>query len=149
VYIVNQATPIKSEGSLEDQSVELRNCDGKTEHNPLAGQVQVACNITISDSAISSTTGNPFELTAELKTLLSEKVKQTYQQKYDEAKASVEQTDLTVPAGRIRTFTIYWTRQTISSTVSFTRDDQTYSVSYTYTLDIPKATINMETGCTA
>lgn len=148
-YVVNQAPLIDSESPLDDQSVELRNCDGKTEHNPLADQVQVACNITISNTASSSTTGNTIELTPELKTLLSEKVMQAYQQTFNEAKANIEQTDLAVPAGRIRTYKIYWTQKTISSTVSFIQEDQTYSVSYTYVLDIPKVTIAMETGCTA
>ena len=144
---VNQALPTKT--SLNHKTIELRNCDGKTEHQSLADQVQVVCNITFPDQAISTTTGGTLELSTEMKSLLADQVQRTYQQMYEDEKTGVEETDLAVPVGRIRTFTVYWTRQTINSTVSFTQDDQTYSASYTYTLDIPDATISMETGCTA
>jgi hypothetical protein len=148
IYVVNTATAMKGTSSFEDQSIELRNCDGKTEHNPLADHAQVADTIVISDSAISAKDGKAIEISADTKSIVIEKVKQTYQQMYDEAKANVEQTDLTVPSGSINTYKIYWTQQVIDSTISFQQNRETYTVSYTYKLDIPKSIIELQTGCT-
>ncbi|HSB66015.1 MAG TPA: hypothetical protein VLD65_05505 [Anaerolineales bacterium] len=150
VPVVNVASPIKSESSLSNQTIELRNCDGEDElHQSLAVEAQIVCNIMISDEAMSTITRNTKLLSKEMKLPLEDQIEIAYQQVFDEAKTGVDQNDLMVPINRIRTFQINWTKQVFSSTISFTMDDEAYTVSYTYTLDIPDAIIAMETGCTA
>jgi len=148
--IVSQAMPMESESSLSDQSLELRNCDGKADlHRSLAAEAQVASHIIISDEATAPSTGDTTVLSADRKVSLAEQVERAYQQVYEEAKTSVEQKDIVVPVGKIRTYTIYWKQQVFSSTISFTMDTETYAATYTYTLDIPHITISSEIGCTA
>ena len=145
--VVNMAEPVES--SLEKEIVEIRNCDNKSEHHPLTEKAPVACQATIASQASPGGEGEPLTLTTELKTLLADQVQAAYQQTCDAAKAGTEQADLYVPMGKIKTWTINWTRQTFNSTVSFAQDELTYSAVYTYTLDTPTAAIIMETGCTA
>ena len=143
------ATPVKGESSLSNQTLELRNCDGKAElHRSLATEKQVVCHVTIAGEATSTTTGDTLKLSAEMKDRLAEQVQNAYQQVYEEAKARVEQTDFVVPVGKIRTFTIYWEQQVHTSTISFPIDDEDYTVSYTYTLDVPRKSIASEISCT-
>ncbi|MDD2694762.1 MAG: hypothetical protein PHD58_02420 [Anaerolineales bacterium] len=148
--VVKMAAPVKGESSYSGQTIELRNCEGKDVlHHSLATKTQVVCNITIPDEATSIKTGNKRALPKDMKTRLEEQVEIAYQKIYEEAKISVEQTDLTVPVNKILTFQIYWTKQVFSSTISFTMEDEAYTAFYTYTLDIPDAIIAEDTSCTA
>ena len=151
VPIVNLTTPVESESPLINQSLEIRNCDGKTELNrSLADEAQVDFNVTLAEQGTSLTNGKPIELSTDMKAQLVDQIKLAYQQVYAEKQASVEQTEVTVPVGRIRTFTIYWTQQVFNSTVSFpTNDHETFTTVYTYTLNIPSVTLAKEMACTA
>jgi hypothetical protein len=151
VPIVNLTTPVKSESPLTNQSLEIRNCDGNTEiHRSLADEAQMDFKVTLAEQGALLTNGKPIELSTDTKAQLVDQIKLAYQQIYAEKQASVEQTDLTVPVGRIRTFTIYWEQQVFNSTVSFQTDDlETFTTMYTYTLDIPSVTLAREMACTA
>ena len=147
---VNQAIPVNSESPFGKQSLELRNCEGKEElHRTLASQVEIASTITIAEEATSIATGDTMALSTAMKAPLSDQVKRAYQQAYEAAKDSVEQVDLAVPVGRIRTFTVDWKRQAYSSTISFTVNNEACTAAYTYTLDIPEITSFREMSCTA
>lgn len=148
--VINLASVIKRESSQNKQSLELRNCDGKTElQRSLAAETQVICHASIANHATSTKTGATVELSAEMKARIAQQVRNTHQQMCAEAQTSVEQTYFVVPINRIRVFEIYWTKQVFNSTFSFPMDDDTYTASYTYSLDIPAATVTIETGCTA
>ena len=147
-YIINQAEPTEGESALEDQDVELSNCDGKAEHNPLSTQAQVAQSVMIDDTAICAETGDLYVVSSETKAMLTEMVQQTYQQMYTDAKAAVDQTDLQAKNNYFATYTISWTKKTVSSTISSRQNGQTCNISYVYSLDIPKAIIKNITGCT-
>lgn len=145
--VVNKAEPVKT--TLDKETIELRNCDGLAGEIPLSEKAPVNCQVTIPAEANAVDTGASSAIPGELQTQLADQVKATYQPLCDEATAAASQSILEVPAGRIRMFEINWTRQTISSTVSYKQDDQSYSAAYTYTLDVPAAIVIMETGCTA
>lgn len=147
---VEQVSPVDGKSSFSNQTLELKNCDGKEDlHKSLASEAQVVCTISIADKATATTTGADLELSLEMKTNLEEQVKSAYQSAYEEARASVEQKDIVVPIGKIHTYTIFWKQQIFNSTVSFKTDGVTYTTPYTYTLDIPRITIKEQTGCTA
>jgi hypothetical protein len=118
-------------------------------HQSLSEHAQVALSITISDKATPTTTSNDLELTPEIKAALEENVKITYQTVYEAEIARVAQTDILVPVGKIYTYSVYWRKQSFSSTISFTLDGITYTAPYTYSLDLPFLTKTQETGCTA
>lgn len=147
---VNQAIPVKSESTLSNQSIELRNCEGNEElHQALPTEVAVASTITIPDEATSVKTGATLAIPVELKTNLTDQVQSTYQQAYEDAQNSFELTDMVVPVGMIRTFAINWKRQDFSSTISFRMNNEACTASYTYTIDIPEVTLFREISCTA
>ena len=80
---------------------------------------------------------------------LEAEVERAYREAYERAKASVEQTELTVPAWRIRTYKIDWEEQEFSLTVSFLMNGKAYTASYTYKLCVPREAGFRETSCTA
>lgn len=87
-------------------------------------------------------------MSGELKASLVAQIESTYQKKVDEAKQQVEAVDLFVPVGKIRMYDIFWRQETYNSTVSFKANNDTYTVAYTYTVNIPDAVVNTEISCT-
>lgn len=147
---VNQAVAVESESSLSTKWLELRNCDAQTElHRSLAEEAQVACTVHLTGVATAASSDGTLELTTALKARLTEQIESTYQQACEEAKTSVSQVDLVVPVGRINLYKIDWQQQVFSSTISFEMDRKTYTAPYTYSVDIPDATISTEMACTA
>ncbi len=139
-----------AEHKLTTQLVELRNCDSKTElRRPLASEVEVKDEVNIADNATAVTTGEDVKIPPKVRAKLETEIKEAYHQEYEAARANVEQTELTVPVGRIHTYTINWEQKEFSSTVSFSMEDEDYSVSYTYILCIPSVRSMREMACTA
>jgi hypothetical protein len=147
---VEPVVSVDGKSLLEKRSLELRNCQSKEDlHKSLATEAQVACTVQVANTAIPITTGAALQLSPEMKTNIEKQVKDTYQGAYDEAQASVEQKEVVVPIGRIHKYTIFWKQQVFKSNASLEMDDVSYSVPYTYTLDIPRITISEQMACTA
>lgn len=142
------AEPVKRE--LNAQSVELRNCETDTElRQPLASEVEIQKQISIAKQATAVASGESAEIPPEVRAKLEAEVERAYREAYERAKASVEQTELTVPAWRIRTYEIDWEEQEFSSTVSFSMNDEAYTASYIYKLYVPREAGFREISCTA
>jgi hypothetical protein len=147
---VEPVAPVDGISLLEKRSLELRNCQSKEDlHKSLATEAQVACTIQVANTAIPITTGAAFQLSPEMRTNIEKQVKDTYQAAYDEAQASVEQKEVVVPIGRIHKYTIFWKQQVFKSSASFSLENISYTVPYTYTLEIPRITISEQIACTA
>jgi hypothetical protein len=147
---ISQVAPIESNSSISDRTVEIRNCDGTAElHRSLAAEAQVERQITIADVATAVTSGETVELSPDIKNLLADQIDRAYSQVFEGIKTEVEQTEIVVPLGKIRTYRIYWKQQVFSSTLAFPINDEMHTADYRYTLDIPHVIITMEVGCTA
>lgn len=145
---VAQAEPVES--ALDAQSVELRNCDTKAElRQSLASEVTIEKQITIADEATAAAGGETAEIPPEMKAKLVAEIEGAYEEMYETAKTGVEQTELTVPLGRIHTYRIEWKKQVFSSSVSFSMNGETYTAPYTYELCIPNEVGFREMSCTA
>jgi len=145
---VARAEPV--ERALDAQWVDVRNCDAPTElRRSLASEVEIDKQITIADQATAVAGGETAEIPPEVKDKLVAEIERAYTQVYEEAKTGVEQTELTVPVGRIHTYRIEWSEQVFSSSVSFSVSGEAYTAPYTYALCIPDEAGFLETGCTA
>jgi hypothetical protein len=145
---VARAEPV--ERPLDAQSVELRNCDAKTElRRPLASEVEIRKQITIADEASAAADGKTAEIPPEVKARLAAEIEGAYEEVYETAKTGAEQTELAVPVGKIHTYRIEWQEQVFSSSVSFSMSGETYTAPYTYALCIPDEAGFREMSCTA
>lgn len=144
------AEPVKRELNAQSVELQLRNCETDTElRRPLASEVEIQKQISIAKEATAVASGELAEIPPEVRAKLEAEVERAYREAYERAKASVEQTELTVPAWRIRTYKIDWEEQEFSSTVSFLMNGEAYTASYTYKLCVPKEAGFRETSCTA
>jgi hypothetical protein len=142
------AEPVRHE--LNGQLIELRNCETTTElRRPLASEVEIRIQISIAEEATAVASGESAEIPPEVRAELETKVERAYQEAYERAKASLEQTELTVPAWRIRRYEIDWEEQEFSSTVSFLMNGKAYTASYIYKLCAPRKAGFQEMPCTA
>jgi hypothetical protein len=146
---VQAAQAVAGESTMSNKSIEIYNCDLQTDlHRSLTEEAQVTCTTAFSDFAVSASSGEPLELSEELKASLTEQIESAYQKKVDEAKQQVEAVDLFVPVGKIRMYDIFWRQETYSSTVAFKANNETYTIAYTYIVNIPDAAVNTEISCT-
>jgi hypothetical protein len=142
------AEPVRHE--LDGQSIELRNCETDTElRRPLASEVEIRIQISIAEEATAVASGESAEIPPEVRAELEAKVELAYQETYERVKASAEQTELTVPAWRIRRYEIDWEEQEFRSTVSFLMNGKAYTASYMYKLCVPRKAGFQEMSCTA
>jgi uncharacterized protein (DUF1499 family) len=142
--------PEPVETQLETQKVELRNCESKTAlHKSLASLVEIEKVITISPTATSPTSGEQIQISSQLENQLISEVDQAYRQKYEQAAKALEEVELVVPVGKIRTFEIEWIQQKFTSTIYFTVDQEEYAAEYTYQICIPHDVGYVEMSCTA
>lgn len=142
------AEPVRHE--LDGQLIELRNCETDTElRRPLASEVEIQIQISIAEEAMAVAGSESAEIPPEVRAELEARVELAYQETYEKVKASAEQTELTVPAWRIRRYEIDWQEQEFSSTVSFSMNGKAYTAPYVYKLCVPKKVGFQEMSCTA
>ena len=128
----------------------MRNCETTTElRQPLASEVEIQVQISIAEEATAVASGELAGIPPEVRAELEAEVEHAYREAYERAKASLEQTELTVPAWRIRTYKIDWEEQEFSSTVSFLMNSKAYTASYMYKLCVPRKAGFQEISCTA
>lgn len=145
---VHAVQAVASENPSSKEELEIYNCDRQTDlHRSLAEETQVTCTTAIS-SAASTASGDTLVIPEELKADLAAQIEQTYLKNKEEAEAKVSQMDLLVPVGKIRTYAITWKQEVYASTIAFRYNDIRYTAAYTYTVNIPGATIATEISCT-
>jgi hypothetical protein len=142
------AEPVRHE--LDGQLIELRNCETDTElRRTLASEVEIRTQISIAEEATAVASGESAEIPPEVRAELEAKVELAYREAYERAKASAEQTELTVPVWKIRRYKIDWEEQKFGSTMSFLMNGKAYTVFYMYKLYVPKKVGFQEIPCTA
>lgn len=142
-------TPSKGESQLENRHVEYRNCSAKQVRRvSLASEEQVECSIAFSEKAASASNSTEIVLTAEQKAGLEKQIQDLFQDVCTKNATDVEQKVIEIPIDRVFFYNIYWKQLNYTSSISFSSDSITYSVPYTYTLEIPQYAIEMQKACT-
>lgn len=142
--------PEPQETQLETRKVELRNCDSKSElRTTLAALVEIEKVVTISPTAVSPESGEQIQVSSQLEDQLISEVERAYQQRYEQVKKALEQVDLVVHVGKIRTFEMEWIQQSFTATIYFSVDNKEYAAEYTYQLCHPRDVGYVEMSCTA
>ncbi len=142
--------PVPIEKQLETQKVELRNCESKTElHKSLDSLVEIEKVITVSPTATSPASGGHIRISPQLENRLISAVERAFQEKYEQASKELEEVELAVPVGKIRTFEIEWVQQTFTSVIHFIVDQNEYVAEYIYQICIPQDVGYVEMSCTA
>jgi hypothetical protein len=114
----------------------------------LATEYQLAVHVAINNET-TSTENVENSIPANLKKQLEKQIKATYKNIYEDALKELNETILTIPGNEVRTYNINLEEKTFSSTIHFTSKEETYTWSYTYSLDIPEMGEIWQSGCTA
>jgi hypothetical protein len=145
-----QATPELGKSLLKGRTVEYRNCSAKEVRQvSLASEEQVQCTVTFAEAAISASTGATLMLTPEKKNELETQTKSLFQDVYMKNISDVEQKVVEIPIDQVYTYGIFWKQLLYKSDISFVSEGLSYSVPFTYTLDIPQIELQMQHACTA
>ena len=88
-------------------------------------------------------------ISANLSKQLEKQIKATDKNIYEDAVKELDATILTIPGNEVRTYNINWEEKAFNSTVHFSSKEETYTWSYTYSLEIPELGEIWQSGCTA
>jgi len=145
--MVDSAEPVVSH--IRSQVLDLRNCGSRTElRKSLATEIQVAHHVAINNET-TSTDNVKNSIPVNLRNQLEKQIKATYKNIYEEAVKTLDGTILTIPGNEVRTYNINWEEKAFNSTIHFTSNEETYTWTYSYHLEIPKLGEIWQSGCTA
>lgn len=145
--MVDSAEPVVRH--ISSQVLDLRNCGSRTElRKSLATEYQVAVHIAINNET-TSTENVENSIPSNLRKQLENQIKATYKNIYENAKKELDETILTVPGNEVRTYNINWEEKAFNSTIHFTSNEESYTWTYSYHLEIPKLGEIWQSGCTA
>lgn len=129
--------------------LDIRNCQDDTDLNlTLADELSIEKQLIVANQAKSLATGEFIPISSPEKEMIEDYIEQTYQEIFNDAQETIEQTELTIPVGKIHMYNMNWKIQTYRSTVSFKIDNSTYQAEYEYILKIPEVSGMMEVSCT-
>jgi len=146
---VSMATPVAQNSSQSEKYVVVSNCGTLEElHRSLAEEAQVSITVTVDDPATAVDTGEKTAIPEATQKQIISKIEAAYQPVIAEAKATVEQTILTIPGQRVYHFYIKWKRQSYLSEITFNLNGKPYSTQYTCAVDTPEASMSAQLICT-
>jgi len=129
--------------------LDIRNCQDDTDLQlTLADELSIEKQLFVANQAKSLATGEFIPIPSPEKEMIEDYIEQTYQEIFNDAQETIEQTELIVPVGKIHMYNMNWKIQTYSSTISFKLDNSTYQAEYEYILKIPDLAGMMEISCT-
>jgi hypothetical protein len=141
---------IKETDSFSER-IAIRNC-ADYEHEkiiPITEEYPILVNIDIAEQAFSEETGDPVEISQNLREKLKNQIGKEFENLYTEIKTKADQKNLVVPAYSVREFEVQWKELCHCSTVAFDMDKQTYTANFSYKIEYPTlGNFNTE-ACTA
>lgn len=132
------------------ETLDIRNCDSNDDMvTTLASHAPVREQIFISEQATLVKTGSALDIPPDMRDELRLQVEAVYQTEFDEAAASAEMVEFTIPGHKIHMYKIMWIQQNYSSMISFSIDNQPCMASYIYTVETPDLDSLTTMACTA